>query len=444
MKIRSTLVVVCLLAAAASFSRAQEPANKDVITIPREQYQKLLEEHQKLLEEMKEMKAFKARFEESQKKISTLQTETDQSFDDVDKQIRAAKQMAKDSFPGSTKTLLTGYGSAGFISQDHGGDRKFSATFNPIFLWKLNDRLLFEGELEAELEGSDTSLALEMAQISYIVNDYVTFGAGKFLNPMDYFVERQHMAWVNKFPDKPLAVYDGLLPETEVGAQIRGGVPVGPTKLGYAFYVANANALNADTNSFAANDLGTLTFDNFDNVGKNLAVGGRIGFFPIPELEVGYGFQYADVAPPHSGSVDSLLQSVDLSYVRESERLKGIVNLKVQWVWSHIDRFTYDPGGTLGGPFRFNNNRDGGYVQLAYRPSRIGNSFVKNLEPVFRYDMLSQARTPTGTDESRYSFGLNYWLGPSSVFKVAYEIDEQSGPNADRHNATLVQFATGF
>ena len=444
MKTQKTIIAVCLFAAAATVTFAQEQTNKEVVTIPKEQYQKMLEEHQKLIEEMKEMKAFKAKFEESQKKIITQQAETDQSLDELDKGVKAAKQMAKESFPGSTKTLLTGYGSAGFISQDHGGEKKFGATFNPIFLWKLNDRLLFEGELEAELEGRDTHIALELAQISYVLNDYMTIGAGKFLNPMDYFVERQHLAWVNKFPDKPLAVYDGLLPETEVGFQIRGGIPVGPTKFGYAFYLANANALNADTNSVAPGDLGTLEYNNFDNVGKHIAVGGRVGFFPIPELELGYGFQFANVAPPHSRDVNSLIQSVDLSYVRDSERLKGIINFKAQWVWSHVDRFTYDSGGTIGGPFKFNNNRNGGYVQLAYRPSRVSNLFIKNLEPVFRYDMLNQAKTPTGTDESRYSIGLNYWLGPSSVFKLAYEIDHQSGPNADRHNALLLQFATGF
>ena len=148
--------------------------------------------------------------------------------------------------------------------------------------------------------------------------------------------------------------------------------------------------------------------------------------------------------PGTSGRANTLLQSVDLSYVRDSVRLKGIVNLKAQWVWSHVDKFGYDPDGTLGGPFIFNNNRDGGYVQLAYRPSRVENTFIKNLEPVIRYDRLSQARTATGTDESRYTVGLNYWLGPSSVFKLAYEFDRQSGPEAARHNAVLLQFVTGF
>ena len=368
-----------------------------------------------------------------------------QALDDLGKEVKQLKEMAKESFPGSSKLLLTGYGSAGFTAQDHGGDNLFSATLNPILLWKLSDRLLFEGEFEAELEGHETSLALEIAQLSYLLNDYMTLGVGKFLDPMNYFVERQHMAWVNKLPDKPLAVYDGLLPESSVGLQIRGAIPAGSRKFGYAVYVANAPELRVDTGSNEAADLGTLEFDNFDNVSKHVAVGGRVGFFPIPELEVGYGIRYADVTPPDSPNhVNALLQSVDLSYVRDSAALKGIVNLKFQWVWSQVDRTTYDAAGDVGGPFIFKNERDGGYVQLAYRPSRLENRWIKNLEPVMRYDMLNQARTPTGVDERRLTLGLNYWLGPSTLFKVAYEFDHQKGPSADRHDAILVQFATGF
>lgn len=357
---------LCMFVATTLAGVAQEQGgNKEVITIPKEQYQKMLEEHQKLVEEMKEMKAFKARFDESQKKVAAQQTETDQTLDAMDKDIKAAKQMAKDSLPGSTKFLLTGYGAAGFISQDHGGDQKFEATFNPIFLWKLSDRIFFEGELEAELEGHETSLSLEIAQLSYVVNDYVTVGAGKFLNPMNYFVERQHMSWVNKLPDKPLAVYDGLLSEADVGFQIRGAVPLGSTKFGYAFFAANAPELRVDTNSVDATELGTLEFNNFDNSAQHIAVGGRVGFFPIPELEMGYGFQVSDVSPPGSSTVNSLLQSVDISYVHDSTRLKGTLNLKAQWVWSHVDKFNFDPGG----PSPFTNSRDGGYAQVAYRPS---------------------------------------------------------------------------
>ena len=454
------LTAVVLLVSIASVANAQEKTNADNY-VSREEYLKLKAENEETRQELKEVKGLLQEFlkkaapagsdavttqlQELQKKEAARQTETDQTFDDMDKKINQVKAMAKDSFPGSTKLLMTGYAAAGFVGQDRGGTKAFNATFNPIFLWKLSDRLLFEGELEAQLEGHNTSVALELAQISYLLNDYMTIGAGKFLNPMNYFVERQHMGWVNKLPDKPLAVYDGLLSEANVGAQLRGAIPAGRTKFGYAFFVANAPELRMDTGSFGASDLGTLEFNNFDNVGNHVAVGGRVGFFPIPELEIGYGFQYGEVTPSGMGThVGSLLQSVDLSYVHDSERLKGTVNFKAQWVWSHMDRFIYDPAGALGGPFAFNNNRDGGYVQLAYRPSHVVNHFLKNLEPVFRFDKLNQSRTLTGVDETRYTVGLDYWLGATTVFKTAYEFDHQSGPNADRHNAVLMQFVTGF
>jgi hypothetical protein len=298
--------------------------------------------------------------------------------------------------------------------------------------------------MELELEGSETSVALEMAHVSYLLNDYVTVSAGKFLNPIDYFVERQHMAWVNKLPDKPLAVYDGLLPESLLGVQVRGGIPVGPTKIGYAFYAANAPELTTSP-ADPANpmDVGTLTFDDFDNSNGHIAAGGRVGFYPIPELEVGYGFQ-TSAAGPKGSDVHALLQSVDLSYVRDSDFLKGMVNLHAQWVWSNVDRYTYDATGAEGfGPLEFSNNRNGGYAQLAYRPSKLENSILKDIEPVVRYDVINQKKTPVGFDERRWTVGLNYWIGPSTVFKLAYEFDRQNGTGQDG-DAFLAQFAVGF
>lgn len=439
-----TLTALILAGAVGAAYCQDQGGGGQTVTIPKEQYQKLMEEHQKLLEEVKEIKAWKAQMEQNVNQAAK-QKETDQTFDDMEKEIGDVKKMAKDSFPGTTKLLMAGYGSAGFTSGVNGPNRGFTATFNPIFLWKLSDRLLFEGELEAELEGTDTHLALEMAQISYVLNDYMTVGGGKFLNPMNYFVERQHMAWVNKLPDKPLAVYDGLLPEANEGIQLRGGIPIGPTKLGYSVFAVNAPALQVDPATVPANGLGAFEFDNFDNVGRHIAYGGRIGFLPVPELELGYGLEYAAVTPPGSPDhVSALLQSVDLSYVRDSAALKGTVNLKAQWVWSHVGNYVYDPASVVGGPFVFNNSRNGGYAQFAYRPSMVENSILRNIEPVFRFDMLNQQKTSAGFDEWRYTVGLNYWLAPSSVLKAAYVFDHERGLNADPHDLIELQFATGF
>ncbi|HJX25937.1 MAG TPA: hypothetical protein VJ252_07250, partial [Chthoniobacterales bacterium] len=122
----------------------------------------------------------------------------------IQEEVDMLKGEVKGIIPGTTKFLLAGYGTAGFTARS-GEDPFFDAAFNGIFLWKLTDRLFFEGELEFEFENGETTTNLEIAQASYLLNDYMTIGVGRFLNPTNYFVERQHMNWVNKFPDKPLA-----------------------------------------------------------------------------------------------------------------------------------------------------------------------------------------------------------------------------------------------
>jgi hypothetical protein len=146
------------------------------------------------------------------------------------------------------------------------------------------------------------------------------------------------------------------------------------------------------------------------------------------------------VGPNHSSKADAFLQSIDASYVRDCEKLKGLIRLNTQWVWSRVDRLTYLDD--TGAPFSFSNHRDGGYAQLAYRPTHVDCPIIRNLEGVFRYDILNQKKTPVGFDEERYTVGLNYWLTPMTVFKAAVQFDDKHG--AENNSGLLLQFATGF
>lgn len=426
-----TLLISLITAGSAALlpvsvrSQGADPPDKFV---SQEEYQKLLKEHEQLKREMQEMRDFRQRLEaapQTQSQVAPINAVAAPDEETIEK--------AKSVFPGTTRFLLTGYGDAGFVARRMEDDH-FTANFNPILLWKLSDRLLFEGEIELELEDNDTSVKLELADLNYIVNDYVTFTAGKFLNPMNSFVERYHMSWINRLPDKPLAVYDGLLPETYLGAQFRGGVPVGSTKFNYSVFAGNGPELITDGDF---EELGSFEFDNFENEGGHFSFGGHIGFLPIPEIEVGYGIQYARVA----SNTDSFFHSVDLNYVRNSNLLKGLIRVNAQWVWSDVDDLTYvDP---LLGAFTFDNRREGGYGQITYRATQAHSTWLRNLEPVFRYDRLNQDRTPVGFNEERYTMGLNYWLNPTTVFKAAYQIDDKTNQEPDQ-NAILFQFAAGF
>ncbi|HCX30078.1 MAG TPA: hypothetical protein DHU55_09970, partial [Blastocatellia bacterium] len=319
--------------AAMGQDAAPSPPSSDYVS--RAEYDKLKAEHEAMKTELDALKtavrqmagtapaapaegpAAATKPSEGKQVVTTTAAQTDVAA--LQAEVDTLKTQVKETFPGSTKFLLAGYGTAGFTARS-GEDPFFDASFNALFLYKLTDRLFFEGEMELEFENGATTINLEVAQASYLLNDYMTIGVGRFLNPMDFFVERQHMNWVNKLPDKPLAVYDGLLPESQLGAQLRGVVPLGPTKLEYVGFVANAPGLITAPDDFS--ELGMLDFPNTSNVGGHVAVGGHVGFIPIPQLEVGYGIQRSKVGP-RDHAVENVLQSADFNYVRDSTLLKG-------------------------------------------------------------------------------------------------------------------------
>jgi hypothetical protein len=318
----------------------------------------------------------------------------------------------------------------------------FSASFNPIFLWELTPKILFDSRLEIEPSGGGTNVNLVNAQISYLLNDYVALGVGEFFSPSNVFVERFEPQWINKLPDRPIGIYHGVLPNISVGAQIRGGFPLGPTRANYAFYVSNGPTLN----TFDPRSAGTLDFNSYTDNNDDKAVGGRVGFLPIPGVEVGYGFETSQ--PGFQGTpfsdLRAWLQSVDLEITRDSDLLKGRINLFAQYAWSHVDHAVYDPDGSLGfGPLPLTAKRDGGYAQIAYRPTKVDIDFIRNLELIFRWDHLS--REPSGfgdPEETRWTIGLDYWLSPSTVIKAAYEWDKPRGER--NRDAFLAQAAIGF
>src|SRR6266513_2928956 len=448
------IALICLFSPSAATAQDAAPSPPSSDYVSRTEYDKLKADHEAMKQELDALKATvqqmttpaaPAPAEAAPKKPISEEKQVvsvppEAATEELRQEVETLKMQVKETFPGTTKFLLAGYGTAGFTARS-GEDPFFDAAFNAIFLWKFTDRLFFEGELEFEFEDGSTTTNLEIAQDSYLLNAYMTIGVVRFLNPTDYFVERQHMNWVNKLPDKPLAVYDGLLPESELGAQLRGVIPIGPTKLEYVSFVANAPGLITAPEDFS--ELGMLDFPNTGNFGGHVAVGGHLGFIPIPQLEVGYGIQRSKVGP-RDQAVVNVLQSVDFNYVSDSALLKGLINLRAQWGWSHVGDFVYDPDGSQGfGPLEFNNNRNGGYAQLSYRPTHIDNDYIKNFEGVFRYDRLNQLHTPVGFDEQRWTFGLNYWVTPSTVLKLAYEVDDQNGGARDQ-DAFLMQAAVGF
>lgn len=399
-------------------------------------------EYEKLLREVQELKSRLGATEAAQTEKTK---EAEASAEVFEQQLRATKSLLNSVQPGTSRFLVAGYGYGGFESLK-GQNSTFKAALAPIFLWRVNNKLLFEAEPEFELEGRETEVNLEYANLSYILNDYVTLKAGKFLTPFGQFPDRLHPAWINKLPDFPLPFREegGLVPFSSVGFQASGNVPVGDMNFVYALYAANGPSLNLGDSEPA--EVGTLGGTNTDD-NNNKAIGGRFGLRPMPGLEFGYSFQNGRVIVD-GGTRDVLLQGADFSYVRDSEALRGVIDLRGEWVWSRVSRATYDPTGAAGfGPLSFDNRRRGGYLQAAYRPSKLDAEWAKNLEFVARRDALLQPEgPPESTDERRWTFGVNYWLNSSTALKAAYDFGrrtEKGDPSEDTRGIRL-QAVMGF
>ena len=341
-----------------------------------------------------------------------------------------------------TKFSLVGYTTAGIIfSKDETSFRNI--TFNPIFLWKPSEKIFIEAELETELEGEETVIALEYANASFILNKYMTLRAGKFLSPFGIYQERLHPGWINKLPTAPLGYgHDGVGPSAELGIDLRGGIPLGSSKMNYSLYVSNGPTLNIGDDE--PDEGGMLKYENADDNNKNKAVGGRIGFLPLSNssLEIGGSFQTGKVGTKETIYEDIKTQqyALDLTYVKQLDFIKGLLDVKGQWNWVNVDKADYiDHDDTTGlTTYTFDNKRNSWFVWGAYRPTMAQNKFLKKCELVFRYSALNP---PGGSKEpeklKQYMYGFNYWINWRTAFKLAYQSQENN-------NAFYIQIAVGF
>lgn len=427
------------LCSGAALGQGQPPGESPV---SRAEYEALKKDFEALRSEMAALREERKAAQRTAHPEAAAQEPTSLELERLRLRQDMVEQTLLEARYGESNFHFSGFAFTRFTNVE-GSDSSFTAVVAPIILWELSDRLLFETEIEFGLETEDgegkTEVELEYAHASYILNDYVTLGAGKFLTPFGIFGERLHPAWINKLPDGPLAFgHGGLVPMSSLGAYARGGFPIGEATGNYAFYVSNGPSLVTE-----GHDVGGLNFENFDDINNNKAFGGRVGFLPLPEVEVGYSFQFADVTPSgFDQQADALLQSIDLSYVTESDLLGGLIDLRFEWVLSDVDDVTFVDEHD-GEEFTFNNERNGGYVQLAFRPTKSDLKLLRDMEFVGRYGWLD---LPSGAEESfdqdRWTLGVNYWLNPSTVLKIAFEHTQVDGGND--FDAAKAMFAIGF
>lgn len=359
----------------------------------------------------------------------------------------------------NTQFMIRGFGDVGFNSFNINGEKNstFNAGgFSPIFLFKQSDRLMFESELELSQSAGSLDIGLEYADVMYVLNDYMTVRAGKFLVPFGTFMERLHPSWVNRMPTKPLGFgHDGIAPMSGVGVELRGAFRVGASTMNYSFYTTNGPTLKTP-DGVEPMESGMLMFENLKDNNNNRAFGSRIGLLPFSDSSTEIGFSYYSTSKIGTkGTVfenlGAKLFAFDFSFVKQIPIIGGIVDVKSQYAKSKIDNITYTVEETPGvfEDLIFNNINSSYYGQLSYRPSMFENNFVKNLELVGRFSKLE---TPVGsgfaTNKKEFSIGLNYWLTWHSLIKLNYQnITGEGGHDVVgkfNEKAFFINWAIGF
>lgn len=355
------------------------------------------------------------------------------------------------SKPGNSRYMIRGYADANFISGE--GETSFgNARFVPLFIYKQSDRLLFEGEMEFEIEDGEVEIALEYANFYYQLTSGMTLRMGKILVPFGTFFDRLHPSWINKLPTVPLGYgHDGILPTSDLGIELRGGSYLGGMRTNYSLYVTNGPRIEDGEDE--AEEIGMIVPEADIDNNKNKAIGGRLGLFPFADQSLELGFSAQSAKLGNEGSeledVGAFLYAFDWTLVKNVSALGGKVDLRGQLNFVNIDNRPYEilEGGDLE-TFDFDNKSKTSFYQLAYRPT-FGSQLLQNLELVGRYSTLTTPEeAPWESESTQWTFGLNYWMDWRSAIKFAFQTDEVQGghdsPGLTKTDLFFIQWTIGF
>jgi len=336
----------------------------------------------------------------------------------------------------------------------------YYGEFSPDFFVKLNDWILLEAEAAL---GSESSPSATFLQADFLVNDWLTIIAGRFVAPIGFFNERLNNPWINKLPadapgSAPLPWLQVLPAMSLMGVQARGSFYLGtsPLKMEYAAYVSNGlNVTPATANAPTADEVANLEnmTDTFAIITNNKAFGGRLGlWWPEVGLEGGlsgmYSGDYLAVSPDFSIG----LWALDLNYH------KGNWDARFEYgaMYQQAPSSVVDANTNTTIP-QSNIRRDGLYAQIAYRPWDARNKYLQRTEFVYRFSwaefhgidpnalVISSYPTPIDAPIRRYQneFGINYYFYQRMMLKVAYQINTEPG-NPQRDNQFMTELAWGW
>ena len=296
--------------------------------------------------------------------------------------------------------------------------------FVPFIHGEVSDRIHVAAEIEFEHGGrvkgpgtSDGELKLEFATLDISFAEWLTYRGGVILSPLGKF-NLIHDSPLNDLTNRPLVARQ-IVPTTlsESGMGFFGTFyPSEAWVVGYELYVVNgfgAGLVNDDGTARIRSGRGSQKTDN--NEEKSIV--GRINYSPFLGLDIGGSF--------HAGAYDSTgnqgltILALDATYSR------GPVDILGEYATASID-------GTA------DDSQSGYYGQLGYHflPGAVATFPNSIFTAVARYDHIDL----DSSDETRYTFGVNFRPEEETVIKLDYEIYDKD----DARNGLILSVASYF
>ncbi len=333
----------------------------------------------------------------------------------------------------STSFHFGGYAAAGYSSQKTGGRSFDRAQFVPGFHFNYRDIAFAEAKLEtAVAPDGTTETKIESANLNLFMGDYAVLTAGKFLSPLGQFQQNYHAPWINKLASRPVGFGEEAsgAPLANVGAQVRGGFPVGAFKANYALFVANAPRAVVD-----GGDIELITNDSGTSAPNNKKIwGGRLSFFPMPSMEIGVSGATGKTAVQLDNGGVGLSRTYRASGIDFAWQLGKQWDFRGEYIRQSLGSAA---GDEISGTPIDNDGQTwkARYFQAAYK-------FMPKWEGVARYSKFDSVEGSQW--QKQWALGLNYWYAANVAGKVTYEFNK-GRPNRDTDdNRLLLQVTYGF
>ena len=311
---------------------------------------------------------------------------------------------------GGRKTTIGGY----FDHELFWNDKK--KTFDqhrylPFIYSTVADRIFIMAEIEFEHGGlvkgrgeTDGEIKIEYATLDINFGLGLNYRGGVILSPLSRFNLR-HDSPLNDMTNRPLVVRH-IMPSTlsEAGMGFFGSFfPSATSLLGYEIYVVNGFNQNIITGSGTRIRSGRGSQKTDNNEEKSLV--GRVNYSPRLGVDLGASF--------HRGAYDD-----------DGDESLTIIGLDASFTQGPLDVMGEYGHASIDGVE--DDSQFGYYGQIGYHFLRAAVPMFPEsvFTGTFRYDHID---LDSSTDETRFTFGLNFRPVEDTVLKLDYEKYDTDG-----------------